>query len=345
MRRSFIHRPLFRLISPLFSGAIAYLLILLINNNVGALEELFLGQELYFCIGLSYLTHESSRLIILLFSRKGILQHALTGIAITVLACSVFVVLALTISIYIYFEQVLGYTPILSELIIFNSIFIIISWIHISLFIAHDVLNRSHKLKIDQEVELKQQLEEAFQQYKEGINPDLLFESLENLVVLSRVDVSQAEDYVDHLANVYRYVLSQHNELVSIQSEIEPLDHLVALFKNLPNREITFKADIADNYLLVPGTLLKIVETLVRMAIANPRYPLRVKLNDRGNYLEVSGEFLHRIHMLKNADILLRQLNTSYNLYSDTAITYSKRGNKHYFTIPKLMLSDESTYH
>ena len=69
MKRLFVHNPLFRILSPVFSGAIVYLLILLINNNVEQLQEQFLGNELYLCIGLSFFIHEFSRLLLLLFNK------------------------------------------------------------------------------------------------------------------------------------------------------------------------------------------------------------------------------------------------------------------------------------
>ena len=58
MTKLFIHTPLFRFLSPIFSGVVSYLLILLINNNIEQLQEQFLGQELYVCITLSYIVHE-----------------------------------------------------------------------------------------------------------------------------------------------------------------------------------------------------------------------------------------------------------------------------------------------
>ena len=69
MRKLFIHHPLFRLLSPIFSGVVVYLLILLLNNNVEQLQEQFFGEELYICIGLSYLIQEFSRLLLILFKK------------------------------------------------------------------------------------------------------------------------------------------------------------------------------------------------------------------------------------------------------------------------------------
>ena len=67
MNKLFIHTPVFRFLSPFFGGTVAYLLILLINNNIGQLQEEFLSQELYVCIALSFIVHEFSRFLLWLF--------------------------------------------------------------------------------------------------------------------------------------------------------------------------------------------------------------------------------------------------------------------------------------
>ena len=79
MKKLFVHHPLFRLLSPLFSGFIVYLLILLINNNVEQLQEQFLGEELYVCIGLSFIIQELARLLLVLFKKpSGSLSPAIS---------------------------------------------------------------------------------------------------------------------------------------------------------------------------------------------------------------------------------------------------------------------------
>ena len=70
MKKLFIHKPLFRLLSPIFNGFVSYLLILLINNNIAQLQEEFLRQELFVCIALSYVIQEFSRLLLQLFESK-----------------------------------------------------------------------------------------------------------------------------------------------------------------------------------------------------------------------------------------------------------------------------------
>src|SRR5882672_1223805 len=70
MNRLFIHNPFFRIVSGLLYGVLAYMLILLINNTVSDINKIFSNKELYACIGLSYITFESMRVIISVFERR-----------------------------------------------------------------------------------------------------------------------------------------------------------------------------------------------------------------------------------------------------------------------------------
>ncbi|WP_421874287.1 histidine kinase [Marinoscillum sp.] len=339
MNRLFIHKPLFRIISPLFSGTIVYLLILLINNNVTALDELFLGQELYFCMGLSYLIHEFSRLIIMTLSRIHWLAPTFIGLSLPFLICTVMVLVVVTGSLFLYFEQVLGFSPAQSELIIFNAIFMMISWIYLSLFVMYDILKKSHDLKLQQEQELKQHLVEEFSQFKDGINPALLFESLEQLIVLSRTDINRAEELLDLLAVVYRYVLSRKKELVSIALEVEALNGLVRLLNELPARTIEATSSVHSDFLVVPGVLLKILETTLKQAIVSPENPLVLELNEEDELLRVSAGFIKQLDMADNTANLMDQLHKSYRLYSEEEVKLNKQTDKYVYSIPKLTLA------
>lgn len=131
MKRLFIHHPLFRLLSPLFSGTVVYLLILLINNNVEQLQEQFLGQELYVCIGLSFLIQEFARLLLLIFNRFLKNMRFLPGLLLQVFLSLLLCVVLVTAAIHLYYKYALGFTPNSEELWLFNSIFCSVTLIYI----------------------------------------------------------------------------------------------------------------------------------------------------------------------------------------------------------------------
>ena len=220
MRKLFIHQPLFRFLSPLFSGVVVYLLILLLNNNVAQLQEEFLGEDLYVCIGLSYIVQELSRALLLLFKKipdfGGLFLNILLQIIIS-LAISLSVVI---LSISYYYEYVIGFSVDTSELLMFASIYSVFTFIYILLFISHQYLYKINSEKLQQEELMKQYIEHDFIQFKRGINPHLLFESFEALIVLLNQNKEKSEEFIDHLASIYRYILSNKDkQLVSVKVE------------------------------------------------------------------------------------------------------------------------------
>ena len=122
MTKLFVHNIWFRILSPFFSGVLVYLLILLINDSVLAIQEDFLSQELYVCIGLAFITQESSRLCLILFSRFTVFKSFALRIFFQIVIAIVITAILVSLAIYLYFKYVLLYTPNFRELYIFNSI-------------------------------------------------------------------------------------------------------------------------------------------------------------------------------------------------------------------------------
>lgn len=337
MSRLFVHSPRFRLISPIFSGSLIYLLLLLLNNNVQALRDHFLGQELYFCIILSYIIQEFSRLFILFFSKKNLLQSNWLSILSASLASMLLTVILVTGAISGYYYFLIGFEPNKSELITFNSIFITINLIYITLYLSYDLLARIHEIKLKQEKTHKQELQADFQQFRRGLNPQLLLESLENLIVLSKTDQEQAEGFVDNLAMVYRYVLSKRHELIDVHSELRTLGHLVELFNYLPGRVLILNSSIKDSFLVVPGVLLRLVEGQLRNAISSPKVAVYVQLSETSEFMEMKVQLVKKLGA-DNTAAVLEEMNQTYAIYSDQPIDRYQENGEDVFKIPKLYL-------
>ena len=56
---------------------------------------------------------------------------------------------------------------------------------------------------------IKRNVEANFLKFKKDINPNLLFESLEALIVLMGTSKDKSDDFIDYLSQVYRYILSK----------------------------------------------------------------------------------------------------------------------------------------
>ncbi|MEQ9413967.1 MAG: hypothetical protein RIF39_09055, partial [Cyclobacteriaceae bacterium] len=124
MPKFFIHNAFFRLgAAPVF-GMLVYLLIILINNTVEQLSEIFNNQELYVCIVLSYIAFESMRLVIWGSHKKLSNEQSIQTRLIYQIILTLLVALTLVgISISAYFRWVIGFSIGSSELNLFLIIY------------------------------------------------------------------------------------------------------------------------------------------------------------------------------------------------------------------------------
>lgn len=338
MNRLFIHNPLFRLFSPLFSGIIVYLLILLINNNVEQLQEQFLGEELYVCIGLSFIIQEFSRLLLLAFNKFPDRISTILKLVIQIITSMLLCAMLVTLTITLYYKNILGFTPSYSELWMFNSIFCCITLVYVLLNISHYYLYKQNTKKLNTEYVRKQLVEDDFMQFKKGINPTLLFECFEAMIILIRKTPDNVDALIDNMAVVYRYILSKTSkQLVSINEELAILDELVQLFNYLPFRKIVITKRIESNYLVVPGSLLVLVETIIRSTISTSSFPLNIEIIEDESYLIVNYIKRDKIISGFNSESL-NDVEERYAIYSNNKLTIEDHENMRSVRIPKLKI-------
>jgi hypothetical protein len=338
MKKLFIHQPFFRILSPIFSGTIIYLLILLLNNNVPALQEQFLGEELYFCIILSYLVQELSRALLLIFKRfpkgKNTLLNLLLQALISLFVC----VLIVTVVVTLYYKHVIGFSATTEEIVMLDSIFAVITLIYILLFVSHQYLYKINSEKLEHEELIKQNIEDDFRQFKRGINPHLLFESFEALIVLMHQNPEKADEFIDHLSTIYRYILSSKDrQLVSFQEELTHLSELENLFNKLPYRNLKIKSKVSHSFLVVPGSLLFLVELIVRNTIISSEIALEVNIIEESNSITITYETHDKINAnLQTSD--LEEIKRVYSIYSTETLAIFEHEGTRSFSIPKLTL-------
>lgn len=341
MKKLFVHHPLFRLLSPLFCGTLVYLLILLVNNTIGQVQEAFLGEELYVCIGLAYLIQEYARLSLVLFERLKSPKAYFLRLGVQVCSTLIVGVILVTLAMFTYFKLALAYTPNTRELLIFNSIFSVITLIYVVLYVSHGFLYKVNTARIAHEMEEKQRLEDDFHELKRGVNPELLFESLECLLVIMRDDAAKAEQVCDHFSTVYRYILARKNrELVHFAEEVEVLRELVQLLSYLPYRTIELPHVEAIETWVVPGSLLTIVEGIMRSSIPTAQ-PLRLEISDTPEILRLRYRAEEVLRKPLTTETLV-DIARTYRFYSIRPLSVIDDRPYKLIEIPKLNLDERS---
>ncbi len=170
----------------------------------------------------------------------------------------------------------------------------------------------------------KEKLQAELQQLKGIINPHFLFNNLNSLSSLISENPSQAENFLDELTKVFRYLLrNNETELTTLSEELKFISSYFQLLQTRYGKAISMRIDVdADyhSYLLPPLTLQLLVENAVKHTRIHKEYPLHIDLFiDKDRRLVVRNNLSLREHRIESTGIGLRSINSRYQLLNHEA--------------------------
>ncbi len=348
MKKIFIHNPIFRICAPVVFGVLVYLLILLVNNDLSELGKIFNNGELYVCIGLSYVSLESLRLTIVILSKRNLKNGNYQKKIILQTTISAFISTAtVAAGVASYFYWVAGFTVGIAELQIFLWIFGFAALLYNMLYFSNEYLLRENTNKIEQETRLRSKLEADFVAFKNEINPDLLYESLETLIQSLHHNLDAAEDQIDFLAGIYRYQLLHRNqELVTLREELHTLDLLLQLLNHKHRNLIQLYKDVRniDDFYLIPGSLLVSLDTVVRNTLIAEKSPLTIRLYaEEDDYLVLQHKMNDRLITHQNSLTAFAHLQRAYLFFSERPFVQVKADHENYIKFPLVSVFEEKS--
>lgn len=342
MKNKLIHNYIIRLFIPFIGGIISYLLILLIHNDLMQVVDYFVNIELYFCIAIAYTLHEISRAF-LLWTQKNSLNvtSPASHILIQIFGTLFLSILICGISVRMFYRYYHGWLPEASELLTIGFVTILMPLLYCILYISEQYLNIQSKKYMDIELHKQNEIKEEFLNFKKGINPDLLFECLERLIVLNKENKEKADELIDQMSLVYRHILNnKDDELIQLESELKAVEYLQELFNFLPFRKI--KLDINSSTLfkeklIVPSALILTVQEIVKsLILKNSKADILVNvLEDHINISYEEAEKINTAHFMHK----IIQLQNAYNPYTDQKVVIQNEGQKRMIQLPLLDLA------
>lgn len=335
MKKLLINNGFFRLLSPPVYGILAYLILLLVNNQVSNINEIFNGQEVYFCIFLTYLVSESLRIATKLTKRFKNLDNRI----IPFLLIGVFISLIITsIVTSAYFELVLDFSVSQNQLIVFNIIFGFSSLLYNLLFLSQLYLHKENTRHLKEEKMMTEAVLKQLNQFKNEVNPNLLYNCLETLITLIHKNTEESEDYIDELSSVYRYILSNRNtEFVSVNEELRMVNSIIFLLNYQHQNAITLKQELPGHILtasIVPGTLTNLIERIIRSTIINDYTPLEINVTNESdeNYLIIQHHINDKLNYPSSS--ILKNIQETYAIYSELPVVQVRAYDQEYIKIP-----------
>lgn len=193
--------------------------------------------------------------------------------------------------------------------------FLILLWIY---ELAYHYARLSHTEKERDRLE-KEKLQAELQQLKGIVNPHFLFNNLNSLSALISESPAQAEEFLNELTKVFRYLLrTNETNLTTLEQELQFLDSYFHLLQTRYGGAITMQVDIDPEYrsfLLPPLTLQLLVENAVKHNRLLKEVPLRIELFSEGDHrLVIRNNLSPREQKMESTGIGLRNIHHRYTL-------------------------------
>lgn len=184
----------------------------------------------------------------------------------------------------------------------------------------------------------KENLQSQFEVLKQQVNPHFLFNSLNVLTSLIKVDPDTAEVFTEQLSKVYRYVLEQKDkDLVPLTTEMDCIKAYIFLLDIRFSGKVYVTVHFDESQIdasVVPLSLQLLIENAIKHNTFSRKSPLNIELFIDDGYLKISNNLQSRKTQVKSTGIGLVNISKRYSLVSDTQPVFEITENEFIAKIP-----------
>ncbi|MEO1262857.1 MAG: sensor histidine kinase [Bacteroidota bacterium] len=209
---------------------------------------------------------------------------------------------------------------------------LIIVFIIVSIEIFWYMLKKRQQLEAQNERLQRNEEMSKYQALMNQLNPHFLFNSLNVLSYLVYKDQRGAEQFIEELSKMYRYII-QLNEtyLVPLKKEMDFIDSYIYLQKIRHRNNLTYESEVdAKSFqkYIPPLTLEVLLENAIKHNVIDAEKPLHIKLSSQNGHLIVENNVQPRNeNEVQSTHVGLKNLSEKfYILESEPPEFYIKDG-------------------
>jgi uncharacterized membrane-anchored protein YhcB (DUF1043 family) len=226
------------------------------------------------------------------------------------------------------------------ETITYLIISVVITLFVNSVFVAIAFF-RFWKSTIKEKEELKREsLTAEFETLKNQINPHFLFNSLNTLTSLIEENPKIATDFVQKLASVYRYLLTQKDkETVTLREEIDFVRSYIYLNQIRFGNNLRFHIHIDPSLLehkIVTLSIQILIENAIKHNIISEQHPLTIGIGVHQGKVFVQNNLQRKKIMNESNGIGLNNIIHRYSFLTTETVDISDDNHMFYVSIPLL---------
>lgn len=179
---------------------------------------------------------------------------------------------------------------------------------------------------------------------KNQIDPHFMFNSLNTLTHLIKVNGTKALEFTENLAEVYRYILSQKDQtLVLLDDELDfthkYTDLLHLRFGNALIIKKQFNGTAGKDFLIPPTSVFVAFENAVKHNEISEKTPMQIDVDIRNGYLTITNSIRERKTRAHSSRIGLKNLDERFKLVTGKGITTDKQDNKFVVHLPLIPIN------
>ncbi|MDR3245806.1 MAG: histidine kinase [Prevotellaceae bacterium] len=195
---------------------------------------------------------------------------------------------------------------------------------------------KQQKTLLENEALHTEYMRSRYEALKNQVDPHFLFNSLNTLNSLIKVDADKAQEYVQQLSFVFRYTL-QNAEVITLREELKFTKAYCHLMKIRYGNNLDFEYNVDEkfyDYLIIPLSLQTLVENAIKHNVVSNKQPLTVKIEESEESIKVSNPIQLKKEAESGEKIGLVNLSERYKLMWKKEITAVKTDNIFEVTVP-----------
>lgn len=190
-------------------------------------------------------------------------------------------------------------------------------------------------------------LQTEFDMLKSQVNPHFLFNCFNTLSALITEDKEKAEVFLDELSQVYRYLLRNNEDGMSLlKNEVKFIRSYFELLKTRHGEAVQLQVDIDrryDEYLLPSLSLQLLVENAVKHNSLSKAFPLHIEIfTTAGNKLVVNNNIRPRLKKAPSGEVGLKNIKMKYELINQPGFLVMNDGKQFTAVLPLLWNNSKS---
>jgi sensor histidine kinase YesM len=198
------------------------------------------------------------------------------------------------------------------------------------------ITQKQQKISLENEALHAEYIRSRYEALKNQVDPHFLFNSLNTLNSLIKIDADKAQEYVQQLSYVFRYTL-QNTEIISLNEELKFTKAYCHLMKIRYGNNLDFEYDIDEKLYdlqIIPLSLQTLVENAIKHNVVSNRQPLKVKIEGHGESIKVSNPIQLKKKIESGEKIGLANLAERYKLMWKKEIITVQTGDTFEVTVP-----------